>query len=194
MKLLALSFVLLCAPGALLDFGLGKWKTDANFEVRDAYKWLFQATRGGEHDVPDEQMAREWLENEWKTLGMAQTDEPVWEPLCKDDSIGRLNLRPFRDLSGKKEELLTAFIQSSKKFNQSKKNFTDAWLGLGKRLKKKSQGKLNPEEWEKIDAEMKAKDYPAIHHSKNYEEIRQPAYRVLTGEQAKKLINNLKKE
>ena len=33
----------------------------------DAYKWLFQATRGGEHAI-DREGALSWLQDEWKTL------------------------------------------------------------------------------------------------------------------------------
>lgn len=199
---MAVSFILLCAPGALLDFALAQWKTGGHARIEDAYKWLFQATRGGEHAVPDEQMAREWLENEWKTLGAARENEPLWQPLCGDkenESTGRLNLRPFRDRGGKKEDLLTAFIESSKDFSRSKdssrskENFIAAWNELGKRLGKKSRGNLNRKDWEKFDAEMKTRDYPAVHHSQDYEKVKQPAYRVLTGEWAQKLESNLRK-
>lgn len=196
MKFLALSFILLCAPGALLDFAMKQWQAEPNMRVEDAYKWLFQATRGGEHAVPDEQMAREWLENEWKTLSAAHENEPLWEPLCGNDgegSIGRLNLRPFRAQGGKPEDLLDAFVRSSKTFDQSEENFGAAWNGLGKKLRKKPQGKLNGKDWKKLDAEMKAKNYPAIHHSKDYEKAKQPAYRVLAGGLAQKLISDLGK-
>ena len=202
MNFLALSFVLLCAPGALLDFALGQWKADKTVRVEDAYKWLFQATQGGEHAVPDEQMAREWLENEWGSLGPAQENEPLWEPLCSSDggsergegdNIGRLNLRPFRDRGGKKEDLLTAFIASSKNFTPDKAAFTAAWNELGKRLKKKPLGSLNSKEWKKFDAEMKATNYRAVHHSKDHEKAKHPAYRVVTGAEAQKLILNLRK-
>jgi hypothetical protein len=194
MKFLALSFILLCAPGALLDFAVKQWKADPAVEMQDAYKWLFQATLGGEHAVPGEDMAREWLEGEWKTLGVPPEKEPLWQPLCKDESIGRLNLRVFSAEDGKMNDVLTAFIESSKKFDRNKENFIVAWNELGKRVKKKPQGKLTRAEWEKVDTEMKAKDYPAIHHSKNYEDARHPAYRILTAGQYKKIISNLKKK
>lgn len=199
MKFLALSFILLCAPGALLDFALEQWKADKAVRIEDAYKWLFQATQGGEHAVPDEQAAREWLENEWKTLGPAQENEPLWEPLCSNDggeesdNIGRLNLRPFRDRGGKKEDLLAVFVASSKNFTPDKAAFIGAWNELGKRLKKKSQGNLRSKDWKKFDAEMKAKNYGAVHHSKDYVKAKQPAYRVVTGAEAQKLMLNLRK-
>jgi hypothetical protein len=40
---------------------------------------------------------------------------------------------------------------------------------------------------------MKPKDYPAIHHSNEYEKAKQPAYRVLAGGLAQKLISGLGK-
>lgn len=196
MKFLALSFVLLCAPGALLDFAAKQWESVPAFEMQDAYKWLFQATRGGEHAAPSYEAAQKWLDGEWKTLGKPQENELLWEPLCQDDSIGRLNLRPFRAQGGKIETALTAFIESAKNFGtgeKSKENFQKAWVELGKKLKKKPAGKLNHAEWTKLDEEMRAKDYPAVHHSKAYGEAHIPAYRIITDEQARKVLAELKK-
>lgn len=196
MKFLALSFVLLCAPSAMLDFATKQWEKMPAFEVQDAYKWLFQATRGGEHAVPGEEMARKWMENEWATLSEPQKDEPLLEPLCgdgKDTSISRLNLRPFRAAGGTMDSALFAFIESSKKFDQSKENFLIAWSELGKRLKKKPHGKLNSDEWKKFDETMRAKEYPAVHHSKGYGAAYKPAYRIIAGEQARKILAELKK-
>jgi len=52
MNVLALTLLLSCLPSALIDFALPKWKADKNVRIEDAYKWTFQATRGGEHAVP----------------------------------------------------------------------------------------------------------------------------------------------
>ena len=67
----------------------------------------------------------------------------------------------------------------------------DAFRLSGKRLKKKSYGSLNYKDWSKLDAEMKAKKYPAVHHSDVYNKANQPAYRILTLTEYKKLLATL---
>ncbi len=174
-------------PSALLDFALPKWKTDKNIRIDDAYKWTYQATRGGEHAAPDRESARKWLDKEWESLRAAGPREAVWEPLCPGGEVGRLNLRPFRDRGGKADDIVGAFVTSSREFKGEPENFIAAWTELGKRLKKGKAGKLDHAAWKKLDAEMKAKNYPAVHHSETYRKAAAPAYRVLTLDQAKRL-------
>jgi hypothetical protein len=180
------------SPSALLRFSIPKWMADKNLRIEDAYKWIYQATRGGEHAVQDETSARNWLDEEWRTLDTPAANEPVWEPLCAGGDIGRLNLRPFKKRGGKKDDLLEAFLASSREFRTKQTRFVDAWLELGKRLKKGSIGRLNFDSWERLDAEMEAQDYPAISHSETYEKAEHPAYRVLTSAQMKKLLGRSK--
>lgn len=187
-----LTLVLACTPTALLDFAIPKWKADKNVRIEDAYKWTYQAARGGEHAVPDAESAHMWLDSEWKTLDKPEANEPLWEPLCPGGDIGRLNLRPFKEKGGKENDLLQAFLTSSREYKSERSSFVDAWLELGKRLKKKSVGKLDHKSWEKLDTEMKAKNYPAIHHSETYEKAALPAYRILTSLEMKKLLDKSK--
>ena len=116
------------------------WKADKNVRIEDAYKWTFQATRGGEHAVPDKESASKWLENEWQMAADPASNEPIWEPLCPGGDIGRLNLRPFRAYGGNADDLLEAFLSSSREYHSDGSNFIAAWDELGQRLKKKSVG------------------------------------------------------
>lgn len=192
MNCLTLALLLSCIPSALLDFALPKWKADKNVGVEDAYKWTYQATLGGEHAVPDTESARSWLDGEWQTLDKPAASESLWEPLCPDGDIGRLNLRPFKTKGGKEDDLLEAFLASSREYKSEQSSFVDAWMELGKRLKKKPAGMLDYKSWKKLDAEMKAKNYPAIHHSVTYDKAAHPAYRILTSAEMKKLLDKSK--
>lgn len=180
-------FVLSCLPSALIDFTISKWKTDPNVRIEDAYKWLYQATRGGEHAAPDRRMAKQWLDEEWESLRTPEKTESLWDPLCRDGSIGRFNLRVYKAKGGKEDDILEAFLASSREYREVGTNFTDAWTQLGKSLKRHLSGKLTYDEWNRLDAEMKPKNYPAIHHSKEYEQAEKPAYRVITKTEMKKL-------
>jgi hypothetical protein len=188
MTLLVSFFFLICVPTTLLDFAIPKWKGDKNVRIEDSYKWTYQATRGGEHAVPDEESARKWLDGEWQSLGKPTANEGVWEPLCPGGEFGRLNLRPFKTNGGKADDLLETFLASSREYKGEETSFIAAWTELGKRLKKKPVGKLNYKEWTRLDAEMKAKNYPAIHHSESYEKANHPSYRILTSVEMKKLL------
>ncbi|MFN0278692.1 MAG: DUF6794 domain-containing protein [Pyrinomonadaceae bacterium] len=179
-------------PSALLSYSIPKWSADKNVRIEDAYKWLYQATRGAEHAVSDEESARKWLDDEWKTLDKPGKNEPIWEPLCSGGEIGRLNLRPFKAKGGKKEDLLEAFLASSRALKAKQTSFVDAWSELGKRLKKRSIGNLDYAAWSELAGEMGSQDFPAIHHSKTYEKAKHPAYRILTSWEMKKLLALLK--
>ncbi|MBK7392215.1 MAG: hypothetical protein IPI64_02800 [Chloracidobacterium sp.] len=192
MNLLAIALLLSCLPTALIDFALPKWKADKNVRIDDAYKWTYQATRGGEHAVPDADSARKWLDNEWSSMGTVAKDIAVWQPLCPGSEIGRLNLRPFKTKGGEPDDLLDAFLASSREYRSDGTNFVQAWNELGRRLKKKSYGSLTYKDWSKLDAELKVKNYPAIHHSDTYENAEQPAYRILTFTEHKKLLATFK--
>lgn len=187
MHILAMALLLTCTPSALLDFAIPKWKADPNVRIEDTYKWFFQATRGGEHAAPDRESAKQWLETEWQSLGKPTSGEQLWEPLCSDGSIGRLDLRVYKANGGKMDDILDAFLASSREYREVGSSFTDAWRQLGKRLKRKPVRKLTYAEWSGLDAEMRPKNYPAIHHSKQFDKAYHPAYRILTSAEKKKL-------
>lgn len=187
MSFFALVVYLVCLPTALLDFALPLWKADPSVRIEDAYKWTYQATRGGEHAVPDEESARKWLDGEWESLGRLESKELVWEPLCPGAEIGRLNLRPYRERGGEPGDVLAAFLASSRDYRADGSRFLAAWRELGERLTREPAGVLNRKSWENLDGEMKAKNYPAIHHSKPYETAKRPAYRIMTMREMKKI-------
>lgn len=177
-------------PIALLDFAIPKWSSDDAVEIADAYKYLFQATMGGEHAAPDREAATAWLEREWNEMGETTANENTWETLCPDGSVGRLNLRPFKRSGSKQADLVDAFLASSREFSSDKQKFIAAWGELGQRLKKKKIGRLDHRSWQAFDREMKEKNYPAARHSSGYRDAKRPAYRVLTLDVAQMLIPN----
>ncbi len=190
MSFLAAALLLVCTPTALLDFAIPKWKSEPAFRIEDAYKWTYQATRGGEHAVPDRKSAANWLENEWRTMGVEPKGERDWVPLCPGGEIGRLNLRPFKTKGGDADALLDAFLNSASNFRGDANAFLDAWTMLGKRLKKKGFSKITFGEWYRLDAEMKKAGYPAIHHSKAYNDAMRPAYRIIAAAEAEKIMKH----
>jgi hypothetical protein len=176
---------------ALVPFALDALASDSGTRMEDAYKWLFQAANGGEHAVPDEESARAWLEAEWAGLGPALPGEPLVVPLRPDGAVVRLNLRPFRDRNGSPGALLDAFLRSARAFEPDPGLFLESWRALGALIAAQPIGALNADAWQRLDAAMRPKGYPAIRHSKAYSGARRPAYRVLTGDEARRLVRTL---
>jgi hypothetical protein len=193
LSIAGLVLLLACTPTALLDFAIPKWKADKAARMEDTYKWLYQATRGGEHAVPDRAGAKEWLDGEWSSLGPADKHESLIDPLCPGGEIVRINLRKFKASGGTEDDILDAFLTSAAEYRATVNEFTAAWFQFGKRLKKKGFGQVTRAAWEKLDTEMKAKNYPAIHHSEDYNKLRKPAYRIVTKSEADKLLAKLKR-
>ncbi len=177
----------------LLPFALDAFASDPETRIEDAYKWLFQAANGGEHAIPDEESAREWLGKEWGSLGEALPGEPLLVPLRPDGALVRLNLRPYRDRGGKPEDLLAAFLAGARAFRPDPSLFRESWIALGERLAARPLGPLNRAEWNRLDAAMRPKGYPAARHSDGFTRARRPAYRVLTGDEAGLLVRALEK-
>ncbi|MCB8932440.1 MAG: hypothetical protein M9921_04580 [Fimbriimonadaceae bacterium] len=167
---------------ALLDFAIPRWQARQETRIEDAYKWLFQATRGGEHAVADDLGPRRWLDQEWRTLGRARPREEEVEPLRPDGAVLRIHLRPYRDRGGNREMLLALFVASAKRFDARRGAFEEAWRRLGERLRRTAIGAISRNDWVRVDRETRALGYPALHHSAAYEKACQPAYRVILGE------------
>jgi hypothetical protein len=181
-----------CAPPSDPDaaFFLARAPADPELRIADAYKWLFHAARGGEHAVDNQTAVRLWLDREWETLGPPFPEEPLWTPLTADGRIGRLNLRPYKAQGGSRDALLAPFFAGAESFDADPARFRAAWRALGRALQAQPAGFLTYSEWQRLDAEMRMRGYPACHHSPEYEQARQPAYRVLPAATALPLLEN----
>ncbi|MGE3465953.1 MAG: hypothetical protein AB7J13_03385 [Pyrinomonadaceae bacterium] len=179
---------LTCAPTALLDFATPYFRSNPNLRVEDAYKWIYQATQGGEHAAPNRELAKKWLQDEWDSMGDPLPAENTFVSLCPGGEIGRLYLRPFREGGGKLEDLLDAFLASSEEYKGDPAAFLAAWTEFGRRLEAAKIGTIDHKAWKKLDKKMREKKYPAVHHSEPYEKAERPAYRVITRLHAQDLI------
>lgn len=145
----------------------------------DVYKLLHQACLGSEHAVDDPQRARQWLEHELATMGPGP-DEPLCDPIAPDGSLLRLHLRPFLANSGDPEQLLQAFVRTANYFHGKT-------AALEQALTLAATGELpfDASALQQLGEEMKARAYPAMHHSPTYQAAYRPAYRVLSAQEAR---------
>jgi hypothetical protein len=165
----------------LLDFSIQAWRREPETRIEDAYKWLFQATRGGEHMVQDDTGPRRWLEREWAGLGPAAR-EPASTALDPAGRLVRLHLRPYKQAGGDPAMLLAMFVASARGFESDPARFRTAWRALGDRLAQGRIGHLNRAEWERLDRSERRFGYGAVHHSIAYTRAYRPAYRIVRRE------------
>jgi hypothetical protein len=147
------------------------------WQITDVYKLLHQAAMGSEHAVQDETSVHAWMERELKEMKEGP-DEPLIETLSPDGAIVRVHLRPFITKGNDPEKLLKAFIQTAREYCGS-------WSRLAHFLQvaveMTSMGTLyfNQRDMTHFFDTMQYRNYPAQHHSVEYETAYRPAYRVI---------------
>lgn len=174
----------------LVAFALDALEGMPEARIEDVYKFLYQATRGGEHAAPDEASARTWLAREWASLpaGGAASDQPAIEWLRPDGALVRLHLRPAKAQGVTEAAVLQAFLASARAVQMDASGFTYAWQALGERLRRRPHGEMTRAAWEQLDAVMRPQRYPAVHHSQPYAAAYAPAYRVMRRADAEALL------
>jgi hypothetical protein len=141
------------------------------------YKLLYQAARGAEHAVRDEQTARDWLDHELKEMGDGP-QEILIDPISPDGKIVRVHLRPYLEARKDPEKLLQAFVRTA-----------NEWRGSPLLLRKYGQAAAlwvdsNPQPVtaaaiHSFFAKMERQGFPAAHHSEIYRSLYRPAYRAV---------------
>lgn len=97
-------------------------------------------------------------------------------------------------LSGRRgggDALLAAFLASARSFRPDPALFVEAWRKLGELLSGERHGKVSPAAFDELDRASEGLGWPARHHSRGYAEAHAPAYRVLTGDEAGRLVRSL---
>ena len=151
-----------------------------DLEVEDLYKLLHQAVAGPAHAIENPDMAREWMKLEWANLDGPLEGEEAFEPLSADGRLVRLNLRPWRADGDSPEAVLNAFVRTAGTLPPDTARIRaelDAISACSGRI---AIGLPIPaSEVQSFFSDRAADGYPAIHHSENYRQAYQPAYRVV---------------
>ena len=137
-------------------------------QAQDAYKLIHQAASGPAHAVTDPEAPRAWLEQEVQDL-LDPYPEPAIDPISPDGTLVRVHLAPYLAAGGSIEQLLKAFITTSREFpvdHSHLQAYLDTALPLFPEL-------------ESLLETIKTQGFPAVHHSKAYRAAYKPAYRVV---------------
>lgn len=142
-------------------------ETHPKAEIRDAVKFLYQATFGGGHMIPDPNVSYAYLCREWASL-------PKSRVAAETEDLGnyiRLDLSVLERISPK--TLNAMFVASAKDVPQDKTQFIECLNAFMER---------NFFDKEKVSAYLKnyeASGYPAVHHSDAFRDAYTPAYRIV---------------
>lgn len=141
-------------------------------EMQDLYKLLHQAALGSEHAFIDPEIARNWLTRELAEMGQGPMESMV-DPISADGAIARIHLRPFIAAGHDLELLLGAFVRTAKEHHGDVRLLEEAWQVAV------SMAHFPADKADEFIQSMKTKNYPAVHHSSEYERLYRPAYRVV---------------
>ena len=147
----------------------------------DIYKLLHQAAMGSGHAVTDLNAARQRLSDEAGSLTPGTTAEPLLDPISPDGKLARVHLRPYLAARMKLDDLARAFVHTAQAYPPA----PDKLLRFCSCLGDLADGQKLPFTRQAIEAyvaQIAAENYPAVHHSRQYEDAYRPAYRVIATE------------
>jgi hypothetical protein len=153
-------------------------KIHPSARARDIYKMLHQGAMGPHHLVEQVDAARSRLWQEYERIDVREREEPFTEPVSIDGSVVRINLRPFKQRSGKLKALFECLLVSAQSISPDETSLRAFWEGF-KALNRQQGLGFDPHEIEILDELIAKEGFIAISHSTEYRKYEHPSYRVL---------------
>ena len=135
---------------------------------------------GSEHAVTDETGARDWLIQELTHLENGPNKSLI-DPISPDSQIVRVHLRSFASHQFKTELLLQAFIRTARVFSPSIEKLIE-YASIAIQLAREEKLPFKESQLHEYFDQMSVAQFPAAHHSKRYEKLYHPVYRVVARE------------
>jgi len=148
-----------------------------HLEIQDVYKLIYQTVFGIEHLMGQGEEAQVKLIKEMENIEKI-SDEMLLENISLNNTIVRVNLKPFKKIYNQPARLFKVMITSSELIKGKQDDFIVLWNEFFQ-LVKNGKPVFSIAELEKFSREMKKKKYPSVSHSAIYKEKNKPAYRVV---------------
>ena len=148
-----------------------------NLELKDLYKLLHQSALGANHANATDDVLEKAFNLELNNLTETHV-EPAIDPISPDGKIARIHLRSYLAQDYSKENLLSAFIQTTKNETGSREKLKKFCSCL-KDLSAANQLPFSPEETEIFVNDIESKDYPILRHSDGFKKEYEPSYRIV---------------
>jgi len=150
----------------------------SDYAIQDLYKLFYQATMGNKHLLKNEAKARENLETEWSDLGKVRPYESLLEVIDPADVLMRVNLRVYRKTGGTIQNLFEIMKTTADQF-QENSDLLDHYWKVTAQLAEDGQIPFSKSDLMRFWYEMKEQNFPELSHSDKYQEVHEPAYRVV---------------
>ncbi len=158
-------------------------------EIQDVYKMLYQAYLGIGHLIADKGKAINYLTSELATCTDHASDDLLWENISPNETVGRINLRPFLHHKMDRDALVRKLMIFAPNPPGTKADLISAWEVVGA-LIEQSKLPFHYSAYQCFTSTVVAQDFPVMHHSQNYSRLYKPAYRILSTE----LYHQLRKQ
>jgi hypothetical protein len=150
-------------------------------EPRDVYKLLCQGIMGLGHLVHSPESFAAQLRVEYDQVS-ADDAETLWESVHPDDTLGRLNLRPFKAQGGGIASLTAACLVTARRTWGSKDDLRIAWASFVALCQDGRWPAFSPPNVSGFGTWLEKNYWPVMHHSDRYVRTYRPAYRLLDRE------------
>jgi hypothetical protein len=148
-------------------------------EADDLYKLIHQAVAGPGHAIDDPAAARRWLEREIAGLAPSAHHDPLCERIGGDPTMVRVHLRPFVAGGFDPGDLADAFMQTGATVRTDPVRLESALAAAIGHVRDTRSVDL-ADALEALRADLSARGFPAVHHSRTFRESYAPAYRIVT--------------
>jgi hypothetical protein len=145
---------------------------------QDVYKLSYQAAFGVEHILSDTATVRAFLLDEMSSLDSVPFEEHLVERISLDDSMIRVNLRPFKRLNLPPEKLVQTMFASGRETTPDTMMFYRMWNEFGA-LVKYGMLTIEARRVEKWAPDETGGEIRSVLHSHEYAIANHPAYRVV---------------
>jgi hypothetical protein len=144
----------------------------------DVYKLVYQGIMGPGHLGNDTTQIAFYLKDELNSIESSE-DEGLFENITPDSSYIRINLKRFKYENRDPALLVKIIAQSADIPKQSRSRLVKVWSNICREVENVTIP-LNKTAFRQFDQFIKKNDYPVIHHSPEYMQEYQPAYRVVS--------------
>lgn len=145
-------------------------------QPQDVVKMCYQAAFGAEHLLTDVSRAKAYFEKEYAVV--PAKDMVLYETISAQ--VCRINLCAWKQTGMPPEWLWRMFADTASAAQGSRELFLE-YLKEAQRVAEQGGTGFTCEQWEEFMAQYEAAGMPAVHHSQEYREAEQPAYRIVKG-------------
>jgi hypothetical protein len=158
-------------------------------EVRDIYKFLYQAFHGPGHIVRDADEAVRMLISEWSEIeAPTGSREPVSEPVHIDGvtpPLFMIHLVRAKAANIEPDRIASLLLRTAEEFpgswtmdrNELHEDFKGAWREVGEAIERKTLH-LDLNAYDVFTGMVEGSNWPAVHHSDAFRSAYDPHYRL----------------